>query len=345
MKAIRIHDHGGVEKLRYEEAPEPELTAPTDVIVKLKASAVNHGDLDLRRGLRNKEVPLPHILGSDGAGIVMQAGESVRHVREGDPVCFYPAEGCGGCEFCITDGEPLCTRLRVLGEHGNGTYAEYVRLPGRNCFRIPARYSFDEAAAFPLVYVAAWRMLVTHAALKPGEHVLILGIGGGVAIAALQIAVQMGAHTIVTSRSNDKLARAKTLGADYGINYHNTDFPREVRQITGKRGVDVAVNCIGGDSWAKSLAALARGGRLVSCGAVAGPNPQTDVRRIFWNHLRVFGSTIGSRGEFKQLLNLLERSTIKPVIDQILPLNEAGLAHRRLEEGKQFGKIVLRQDA
>jgi NADPH:quinone reductase-like Zn-dependent oxidoreductase len=345
LKAIRIHEHGGIEKLRYEEAPEPKLMAPTDVIVKLKATAVNHSDLCVRRGLRNKEVQLPHILGSDGAGIVTQAGELVSHIREGDAVCFYPAEGCGGCEFCITDREPLCTRLRVLGEHENGTYAEYVRLPGRNCFPIPPHYSFDEAAAFPLVYIAAWRMLVTNAALKPGEHVLILGIGGGVAIAALQIAVQMGAHTIVTSRSDDKLARAKTLGADYGINYHNADFPREVRRITGKRGVDLAVNCVGGDTWTKSLASLVRGGRLVSCGAVAGSSSQTDVRRIFWNHLRVFGSTLGTRGEFKQLLNFMKGSPIKPVIDEVLPLNAASLAHRRLEEGKQFGKIVLRKDA
>ena len=319
--------------------------AATDVIVKLKAAAVNHGDLDLRRGFRNKEMQLPHILGSDGAGIVMQTGESVSDIREGDAVCFYPAEGCGQCEFCITERELFCIRLRVLGEHENGTYAEYVRWPRRNCFPIPSRYSFDEAAAFPLAYIAAWRMLVTHAALKPGEHILILGIGGGVAIAALQIAVQMGAHIIVTSSSDEKLARAKTLGAAYGINYNNVDFPRVVRQITGKRGVDVAVNCIGGDSWAKSLASLARGGRLVSCGAVAGPSPQTDVRRIFWNHLRVFGSTLGTRGEFKQLLNFVESSPIKPVIDQVFPLNEARIAHRRLEEGKQFGKIVLRKDA
>lgn len=319
--------------------------APTDVIVKLKATAVNRSDLCLRRGLRNKEVQLPHILGSDGAGIVTQAGELVSHIREGDAVCFYPAEGCGRCNFCITDRELLCMRLRVLGEHENGTYAEYVRVPGRNCFPIPSRYSFDEAAAFPLVYIAAWRMLVTNAALKPGEYVLILGIGGGVAIAALQIAVQLGAHIIVTSSSDDKLAKAKTLGADYGINYRNMDFPREVRRITGKRGVDIAVNCIGGDTWAKSVASLAKGGRLVSCGAVAGPNPQTDIRRIFWNHVRVFGSTLGTRGEFTQLLNLMKGSPIRPVIDQVLPLSEAGFGHQRLEEGKQFGKIVLRKDA
>ena len=344
MKAIRIHEHGGVENLRYEEAPEPKLMAPTDVIIKLKAAAVNRSDLCIRRGLKGTGVTLPHILGCDGAGFVTQVGELVSPIREGDAVCLYPANGCGRCELCRTDREFMCIQLRVLGEHENGTYAEYVRLPAGNCFPIPAGLSFDEAAAFPLVYIAVWRMLVTHAELKPGEHVLILGIGGGVATAALQVAVQLGTHIIVTSSSDDKLATAKTLGADYGINYRNTDFSTEVRRVTGKRGVDVAVNCIGGDSWARSLASLAKGGRLVSCGAVAGPSPQTDIRRIFWNHLRVFGSTLGTRGEFKQVLNFMETSQIKPVIDQVLPLKEASFGHRRLEEGKQFGKIVLRMD-
>ena len=341
MRAVRIHEHGGVEKLRYEEAPEPCLAAPTDAIVKLKSAALNHRDLRVRRGLSGTEVTLPHVLGSDGAGIVTETGDSVKHITEGEAVCLYPATGCGRCEFCITDRELLCLRLRFLGEHENGTYAEYVRLPARNCFPIPAKFSFDEAAAFPLVYLTAWRMLVTNAELKPGEHLLIIGIGGGVATAALQVAARMGTHIIVTSNSDEKLATAKTLGAEYGINDRNADFSSEVRRITGKRGVDVVVDCVGGDGWARSLASLAKGGRLVSSGAVAGTSPQTDIRRIFWNHLKVFGSTLGSRGEFKQLLNFMEGSQIKPVIDQVLPLKEASVAHRRLEDGEQFGKIVL----
>jgi NADPH:quinone reductase-like Zn-dependent oxidoreductase len=338
---VRIHEHGGVEKLRYEEVPEPRLTAPTDAIVKLKSAALNHRDLCIRLGLSGTEITLPHIPGSDGAGIVTEAGEWVKHITVGDAVCLYPATGCGRCEFCITDRELLCIRLRFLGEHENGTYAEYVRLPARNCFPIPANLSFDEAAAFPLVYMTVWRMLVTNAELKPGEHVLILGIGGGVATAALQVAVRMGTHIIVTSSSDEKLARAKTLGAGYGINDRNTDFSREVRRVTGKRGVDVVVDCVGGDGWARSLASLAKGGRLVSCGAVAGPSPQTDIRRIFWNHLKVFGSSLGTREEFKQLTNFMEGSEIKPVIDRVFPLKEASIAHRRLEDGEQFGKIVL----
>jgi NADPH:quinone reductase-like Zn-dependent oxidoreductase len=344
LKAVRIHEHGGVEKLRYEAAPEPKLAGPTDAIVKLKAAALNHGDLCIRRGVIPMEVTFPHILGSDGAGIVMEVGGDANNIRVDDAVCLYPASGCGRCDFCITDREFMCLRLRVLGKEENGTYAEYVRLPARNCFTIPTGLSFDEAAGFPLVYMTAWRMLVTNAELKPGEHVLILGIGGGVATAALQIAAHIGTHIIVTSRSDEKLAMAKRLGAEYGINDRHTDFSKVVRQLTYKRGTDVVVDCVGGEGWTKSLASLAKGGRLVTCGAVAEVNPQTNIRRIFWNHLKIFGSALGTREEFKQVLNFMELTGTKPVIDRNFTLKEAGAAHQRLETGQQFGKIVLRLD-
>jgi NADPH:quinone reductase-like Zn-dependent oxidoreductase len=287
------------------------------------------------------EFPLPHILGADGAGIVAEVGEEVRSVRKGDAVCLFPPSGCGECEFCLTDREFMCVRLRVLGERMEGTYAEYVSLPARNCFPVPPGLSFAEAAAFPLVFLTVWRMLVTNARLQPGEQVLVLGIGGGVATAALQLAKQMGAHVIVTSKSDEKLEMARSWGADHGINYLKTDFSREVRSLTGKRGVDVVVDCVAGESWEKSLAALAKGGRLVTCGATAGARPVTDVRRIFWNHLSIFGSTLGSREEFRQLLSFIRVSGMRPIVDQVFPLPAAAEAHRRLEEGKQFGKIVL----
>jgi NADPH:quinone reductase-like Zn-dependent oxidoreductase len=336
-----MHEHGGVEKLRYEEAPEPKLITPTDAIIKLKSAAVNRSDLALRGGLSDTAVSLPHIPGSDGSGIVTDVGAAVSHIKQGDAVCLYPAQGCGQCQSCLTDRELMCPQLRVLGEHENGTYAQYVRWPARNCFPVPAGLSFDEAAAFPLVYSAAWRMLVTNAELKPGEHVLILGIGGGVATAALQVAAQMGTAIIVASRHDEKLAAAKALGAQHGIRYGNADFAPEVRRLTAKRGVDVVVDCVGGAGWSESLASLAKGGRLVSCGAVAGSHPLTDIRRIFWNHLKIFGSKLGTRGEFKQLLNFMERSQIRPILDTVFPLEEASAAQQRLEEGKQFGKIVL----
>lgn len=345
MKAVRIHEHGGVEKLRYEEAPEPTLAGPNDAIVKLKAASLNHIDIWIRRGLTGVEIALPHILGGDGAGVIAEAGDQVRNIKTGDAVCLYPPSGCGRCEFCINGREYMCVKLRVLGERENGTYAEYARVPARNCFPIPPGLSFEQAAAFPLVYITVWRMLVTNAQLKPNEHVLILGIGGGVATAALQLAAHIGTHIIVTSSSDEKLEKAKTLGAEHGINYKNADFAKEVRRLTNKRGVDVVVDCVGGDGWIKSLASLAKGGRLVTCGATAGANPPTDIRRIFWNNLTIFGSTLGDRADFREVLNFMEASRTQPVVDQVFPLRDAAAAQKRLEEGKQFGKILLRMDA
>lgn len=320
------------------------MTFPSDVIVKLRAASLNRIDIWNRKGLTGIRFDFPHILGADGAGVVVEVGDQVKNIKPGDTICLYPPSGCGQCEFCATDRDYMCIRLRVLGEREDGTYAEYVRLPARNCFPIPRSLSLEEAAAFPLVYITLWRMLVTNAQLKPGEHVLILGIGGGVATAALQVAAHLGAHIIVTSSSDEKLERAKALGAEHGINYRTTDFPQKVRELTGKRGVDVVVDCVGGESWVKSLASLAKGGRLVTCGATTGANPQTDLRRIFWNNLTVFGSTLGSREDFRQVLNFMNSSNTRPIIDRVFPLKDAAAAQKRMEEGKQFGKIVLRMD-
>lgn len=341
MKAVLLHGYGGTDRLRYEETETPKAASPNDVVVRLKAAALNHIDIWNRRGLTGMEVEMPHILGGDGAGTVVETGAEVANVKPGDAVCLYPATGCGKCEFCLTDSDFMCVHLRVLGERLKGTYAEYVRLPAQNCFPIPPGFSFEEAAAFPLVFLTVWRMLVTNARLRPGDQVLILGIGGGVATAALQIAKQMGTHVIVTSSSEQKLALAKNWGADHGIHYLKSDFAKETRALTNKRGVDVVVDCVGGESWVKSLASLAKGGRLVTCGATAGAAPETDLRRVFWNHLSILGSTLGSREEFRQLLNFLRNTKIRPIIDQIFPLEEAAAAHERMERGEQFGKIVL----
>jgi NADPH:quinone reductase-like Zn-dependent oxidoreductase len=340
LKAVRIHEYGGVDRLRYEDAEEPKVTAPTEAVVQLKAAALNHIDIWTRRGETGMAIPFPHILGADGAGIVVEAGAE-SPVGVGETVCLYPPSGCGGCEFCVTGRDFMCVHLRVLGERVKGTYAEYVKLPARNCFPIPTGFSFEEAAAFPLVFITAWRMLVTNAALKPGETVLIRGIGGGLATAALQLAKQMGAHVIATSSSDEKLEMARGWGADHAINYRKSDFAKEVRALTAKRGVDVVVDCVGGESWAQSLASLAKGGSLVTCGATAGATPQTDIRRLFWNHLKIFGSTLGSREEFRLLLSFLRHSKLRPILDEVFPLRDAASAQQRLELGRQFGKIVL----
>jgi NADPH:quinone reductase-like Zn-dependent oxidoreductase len=344
LKAVRIHQHGGVDQLRYEESPDPELNAPNDVIVRLKAAAINRLDLQIRSGLSGVDMSLPHILGAEGAGVVTLVGSDVKNIKPGDAVCLYPAIGCGGCEYCVTDREIMCPHLNLLGEQSDGTYAEHVRVPERNCFPIPRGLSFEAAAAFPLAFVTVWHMLVTNAEIKPGELVLILGIGGGMASAALQVARCFGAKIIVTSSSDRKISMARELGAAHGINHLKTDFAKEVRNLTDKHGADIVVDCIGGESWVRSLAALAKGGRLVTCGAVAGAQPQTHLQRIFWNHLKVFGSRLGSRNEFHQVLKFLEVSGAEPVLDRVYPLKDAGIAQQRLEHGEQFGKIVLRMD-
>jgi len=284
---------------------------------------------------------MPHILGGDGAGVIFEVGGEVSNVRPGDAVCLYLFSGCGQCEFCLSHRDFMCVYVRALGERLDGTYAEYVRLPAENCFPIPAGMSFAEAAAFPLVFVTVWRMLITNARLKPGETILIIGIGGGVAGAALQVAKKIGANVIVTSGSDEKLELAKKYGAAHTINHREKDFAQEVRALTGNRGVDVVLDCVAGEVWQKSLAALARGGRLVTCGATAGGSPETDLTPIFTKHLQIFGSTLGSRDEFRQLLSFMAVAEIKPIIDQVFPLSEAAAAQRRMEEAKQFGKIVL----
>jgi NADPH:quinone reductase-like Zn-dependent oxidoreductase len=341
LKAVRLHAYGGIDNLHYEETDDPRLKSSHDAIVRLKAASVNHHDVSIRRGIGPAAAHLPHILGSDGAGIIAQIGAEVSNVRPGDAVCLYPASSCRRCEFCNAQREHLCSQRRLLGERESGTYAEYVSVPASNCYPMPQGLSFEEAAAFPLVYTTAWRMLINDAQLKPGESVLILGIGGGIATAAFQIAASIGAHIIVTSSSEDKLAMANKLGAEHGINYQTADVAKEVRNLTNKRGVDVVVDCVGGDGWVKSFAALAKGGRLVTCGATAGASPQTDLRRVFWNHLRVFGSMVGTREEFCQVLNFMAVARTKPILDQVFSLKDTANAHQRMEAGQQFGKMVL----
>lgn len=345
LKAVQIHAHGGIDQLRYQDADEPQLQTNHDVIVKLKAAAVNRIDLAVRLGINGEIISFPRTLGADGAGTIVSAGAEVRNVKPGDAVCLYPIYGCGACRFCCAEQESLCSQRQLLGERNNGTYAEFLRVPARNCFAMPLGLSFEEGAAFPLVYVTAWHMLITQADLKPGEWVLIVGTGGGVATAALQIACVIGARVIVTSSSEEKLLAARKFGAAHAIHRDRREFAKAVRTLTGKRGVDVVVNCVGGASWAESLAALARGGRLVTCGAVAGAQPKTDLRRVFWNHLKLFAANSGTRQEFLQVLNFFAASSRKPIMDQVFPLKDARSAHQRLEERKPFGKIILQMDS
>lgn len=342
MKAVRIYAHGGGGQLRYEDAADPHLRSDSDVIVKLEAAAVNRVDLPARPGTGLGPNTVPRIPGADGAGTIVSIGTNVRRLKPGDPVCLYPIYGCEDCHYCNNKTVSLCSERRLLGERDDGTYAEYVRVPALNCFSIPNGLSFEEAAAFPLVYLMAWRMVITRGDLKPGETIWIVGAGGGIATAALQIAAAVGARVIVSSRHQENLSAAKKFGAEYGILHSDShEQAKSVRSLTSKRGVDVVVNCVGGETWSESFAALARGGRLITCGAIAGRKPKTDLRRVFWNHLKIFSVGPGTRQEFVRLLDFFAATGRKPIIDRVFPLQDALSAQRRLEEGRQFGKIIL----
>jgi NADPH:quinone reductase-like Zn-dependent oxidoreductase len=343
MKAAFFREHGGLERIEYGDLPDP-VPGPGQVRVRVRAGSLNHLDIFVRNGIPGIPVALPHVMGSDGAGVVESVGPGVTRVKPGDEVVLNPGVNCGDCEFCRMGEHSLCTTFHLLGEHVAGTFAEYVVAPAINAWPRPAALSWEESAAFPLTFLTAWRMLVSKARVRPGESLLIIGVGGGVAVAALQIAKLLGLTVFVTSGSGEKLARAKELGADAGIDHSATDFAREVRKLTGKRGVDVVLDSVGKATWRQSIAAAAKGGRLLTCGATTGTDPQTDLGRIFWNQLTVFGSTMGTHAEFAEMLRIFRDGKVKPVVDAVFPLGKARDAEQRLEEKRQFGKIVIRVD-
>jgi NADPH:quinone reductase-like Zn-dependent oxidoreductase len=338
MRAVRIHEDGGRGVLQVEDVavPEPHGSA---ALVEVRSSALNHIDVGLRRGLPSRT------LGADGAGVVAALGPDAAGVEIGQPVLINPGLFCRRCRFCLAGEHSLCLRFQVLGEHVDGTNADYVLVPSRNLFPIPSGWSFDEASAFGLVFVTSWRMLITKARLQPGEWVLIWGIGGGVASSALEICRATGARAIVTSSSDAKLARAQKIGAHATINHARDDVADAVRSLTDGRGVDVVVEHVGAATWARSIDALARGGRLVTCGASSGGQPPAGLHRIFWKQVSVLGSTMGSDSEFRAVLELGAAGLVRPHVDAVYPIERAGEARARLEAGEQFGKVVLRVSA
>jgi len=326
VRAVRIHEDGGPEVLVLEEAPDPE-PAPGEVLVRLRASALNHLDVWIRKGLPS--VPKPRILGADGAGVVEALGDGVSGFEPGERVVLNPGIEAG-------DGT-----IHVIGEHGDGTNAELIAVPATSVHPIPVELSFEEAAAFPLVFETAYRMLVTRAGLREGEWVLAWGIGGGVSTAALAIAKALDARVLATSSSDAKLERARRLGADATVNHATGDVKAAAREATGGRGVDVVVEHVGEATWRTSLDVAAAGGRIAVCGATSGPNPPAALHRIWWKQLTILGSTMGTNADFAGAYELVASGRARPVVDEVLPLEEIRAAHERLEAGEQFGKIVL----
>ena len=326
MRAARIHEDGGPEVLVLEEVPDP-APAAGEVLVRLHASALNHLDVWIRKGLPS--VPKPRILGADGAGVVEALGDGVGGFELGDRVVINPGIEAGG------------GAIHVIGEHGDGTNAELIAVPATNVHPIPGDLSFEEAAAFPLVFETAYRMLVTRARLREGEWVFAWGIGSGVSTAVLAIAKALGARVIVTSSSDAKLARARELGADLALNHATDDVYEAVKEATGGHGVDVLVEHVGEATWKQSLNLAAREGRITVCGATTGPNPPAQLHRIWWKQLSILGSTMGTGADFAAVYELVANGLARPVVDQVFPLEEIRAAHERLEAGEQLGKIVL----
>jgi NADPH:quinone reductase-like Zn-dependent oxidoreductase len=316
VKAVRIHEDGGPEVLRYEDAPDPS-PGPGEVLVQLRAASLNHLDIWIRKGLPS--VPKPRILGADGAGLL----------ENGERVVINP-----GLEHA--DG-----RITVVGEHMDGTHAELVAVPQENVYPIPEGLSFEEAAAFPLVFETAYRMLVTKAALQEGEWVLVWGIGGGVATAAFQIAKALGGRVVVTSSSDEKLEQARGLGADATANHATGDVVAAVKEATEGRGVDIVVEHVGEATWERSLQSASQGGRITVCGATTGPNPPAALHRLWWKQLTVYGSTMGTKADFEGAYELVASGRAMPIVDRVFPLTDARAAHEYLESGAQFGKVVL----
>jgi NADPH:quinone reductase-like Zn-dependent oxidoreductase len=340
MRAALITGHGGNEVVELQTLAAP-VRQRGEVLVRMHAATLNQVDLYMRNSGAGITHRLPQIMGLDSAGVVEAVDEGETQLKVGQPVVVHPGISCGRCEFCLRGDDVLCTRVQYLGEHRHGTFAERISVPARNVFAKPAHLSDVQAAALGVNHLTAWRMLFTQARVQPWETVLVFGIGGGVSLAALQLARALGVRVIVTSRSDDKLAQARALGADHGINSSTEDVAKAVMACTGGRGVDVVIENVGEAVWSAAMKSLVRGGRLVTCGATTGDQPGADLRRIFIRQLQILGSTLGNLSEFRDLLAFVERHGIVPVIDSVYPLERIHEALDRLASGQQFGKVGL----
>lgn len=345
MRVVRIREHGGLHRLVFEDAPRPE-PGPGEVRVAVKAAGVNHLDTWVRRGVPGHVFPLPMIPGCDGAGVVEAVGPGVVTRKVGERVVIAPGHACGLCPACASGRDHLCRAYGIFGETRDGTCAEALCLPERNVLAIPPTLSFEVAAAFPLVYLTAWHMVVARAELRPGETILVHAAGAGVSTAAIQVARLLGAgRVLATTSSPAKAEKARAIGADEVIDYGREDVLARVRELTRKQGVDVVIDHVGAATLPTSLKCLAKGGRLVSCGATSGPRVEVHMNLVFFKSLSILGSTMGPLGEVHEVLGHVAAGRLAPVIDAVLPLSQVAEAHRRLEARDVFGKLVLSTEA
>jgi NADPH:quinone reductase-like Zn-dependent oxidoreductase len=340
MKAIAIRSHGGPEVVNLEDLPDPQ-PGPGQVVIGVKAAAMNHLDIWVRKGWPGLLLSFPHVLGSDVAGVVEAVGPGVDGVKPGDAVVANPSLGCGHCERCLGGQENLCRKFVILGEHVSGGQAQKLAISARNVLPKPPKLSFEEAAAVPLTFMTAWHALVQRAKVRPGETVLVHAAGSGVGVAAVQIAKLLGARVIATAGSEAKLEKAKALGADEVVNYEKQDFSKEVKRLTDRKGVDVVFEHVGKTTWEKSILAVGIGGRITTVGATTGFDPLTDLRHVFFRQISILGSTMGTAADLLEVLRFVGEGKLRPVVDRVLPLAEARKGQELLSERAQFGKIVL----
>jgi NADPH:quinone reductase-like Zn-dependent oxidoreductase len=338
MKAVRIHEYGGPEVLRYEDVPDPR-PRKDQVLVRVRACAMNHLDIWVRMGVTRS--PLPHIPGSDVAGEIVEVGEYVTGLKTGQRVLLSPMSFCNQCPVCTAGMQNLCPEFTVFGNRNDGGDCELIAVPAVSVIPIPDKLGFNEAASVPLVFLTAWHMLTGRARLRPGHTVLVLGASSGVGIAAIQIAKLLNATVITTAGDEKKLERARQLGADYGIDHYKQKIADEVRRITGNEGVDIVVEHVGKATWDESLKSLKPGGTLVTCGATTGPDIGADLRFVFSRQLSLLGSYMGTMGELHEVLQHVFSGKLKPVVDRAFPLRDVRAAHEHMEKSRMFGKIVL----
>lgn len=342
MKAAIIKEHGSLQNIQVKDVPIPQIT-PSEVLIETKFGGLNHLDLFVIPGWPGLRLPMPHILGSDGSGIITEIGSDVDHFQIGDRVLVNPGVGCGQCDLCLVGKQNLCRKFSILGENTAGTFAEYFKAPSRNVLKIPNDYPLDLAAAAPLNFLTAWRMLVTQGKIQQGEYVLIQGASGGVATAAIQIAKYFQTKVIVTTSTRTKMEKAKDLGADFCLNYHETpNYSKQIfKDITQKHGIDLVIDSVGQATFNTSLKLLKTGGRLVTCGSTTGPKVDLDLRLIFWKQLQIYGSTMSNHQEFSNVMKLVLNQTFTPIVDKIFPIDDIRAAEEYLALGTHFGKVLV----